>query len=236
MIAIPGATKPDHVRQNSRALTLELSDEEFAAIDRASTPTPDQIAHAAFPAARPNRALRRDTHGPPGQHCITGAWPPTKRPPHFPSFPASSSSSASLHCSSRPIRRVGSRVRRAGAGPAVPAIDVQAAIGLVPTRPSSQHHERPARSISNPRDRSRARVGRVSLGLTFGFCPMAAIVLLSVPLVGSLSRAAVLRSYLCRIMGVGIHPSLPPTGLGHRRVRELLLPAALEVPTLSCQL
>ena len=40
VIAIPGATKPDHVRQNSRALTLELSDEEFAAIDRASTPTP----------------------------------------------------------------------------------------------------------------------------------------------------------------------------------------------------
>jgi aryl-alcohol dehydrogenase-like predicted oxidoreductase len=40
VIAIPGATKPNHVRQNSRALTLELSDEEFAAIDRASTPTP----------------------------------------------------------------------------------------------------------------------------------------------------------------------------------------------------
>ncbi|MGD0945088.1 MAG: aldo/keto reductase, partial [Acidimicrobiales bacterium] len=39
MIAIPGATKPDHVRQNSRALALELSDEEFAAIDRASAPT-----------------------------------------------------------------------------------------------------------------------------------------------------------------------------------------------------
>lgn len=39
VIAIPGATKPDHVRQSSRALTLELSDEEFAAIDRASTPT-----------------------------------------------------------------------------------------------------------------------------------------------------------------------------------------------------
>ena len=40
VIAIPGATRPDHVRQNSRALTLELSDEEFAAIDQASTPTP----------------------------------------------------------------------------------------------------------------------------------------------------------------------------------------------------
>jgi aryl-alcohol dehydrogenase-like predicted oxidoreductase len=38
LIAIPGATKPDHVRQNSRALTLALSDEEFASIDRASTP------------------------------------------------------------------------------------------------------------------------------------------------------------------------------------------------------
>ena len=40
VIAIPGATKPDHVRENSRALSLELSDEEFAAIDRASTPRP----------------------------------------------------------------------------------------------------------------------------------------------------------------------------------------------------
>ena len=40
VIAIPGATKPDHVRQNSRALTLELSDEQFAAIDRASAPRP----------------------------------------------------------------------------------------------------------------------------------------------------------------------------------------------------
>jgi len=40
VISIPGATKPDHVRQNSRALTLELSDEEFAALDQASTPTP----------------------------------------------------------------------------------------------------------------------------------------------------------------------------------------------------
>jgi aryl-alcohol dehydrogenase-like predicted oxidoreductase len=39
VIAIPGATKPDHVRQNSRALTLELSNEEFAAIDKASAPT-----------------------------------------------------------------------------------------------------------------------------------------------------------------------------------------------------
>ncbi len=36
--AVPGATKPDHVRQNSRALTLELSDEALARIDRASTP------------------------------------------------------------------------------------------------------------------------------------------------------------------------------------------------------
>jgi aryl-alcohol dehydrogenase-like predicted oxidoreductase len=39
VIAIPGATTPDHVRQNSHALTLELSDEEFASIDRASAPT-----------------------------------------------------------------------------------------------------------------------------------------------------------------------------------------------------
>jgi aryl-alcohol dehydrogenase-like predicted oxidoreductase len=40
VIAIPGATSPEHVRQNSRALTLELSDEEFASIDRASAPPP----------------------------------------------------------------------------------------------------------------------------------------------------------------------------------------------------
>jgi len=40
VIAIPGATTPEHVRQNSRALTLELSDEEFASIDRASAPPP----------------------------------------------------------------------------------------------------------------------------------------------------------------------------------------------------
>jgi aryl-alcohol dehydrogenase-like predicted oxidoreductase len=38
VIAIPGATKPEHVRQNSRVLTLELSNKEFAAIDRASAP------------------------------------------------------------------------------------------------------------------------------------------------------------------------------------------------------
>jgi aryl-alcohol dehydrogenase-like predicted oxidoreductase len=39
VIAIPGATKPEHVRENSGALSLELSEEEFAAIDRASAPT-----------------------------------------------------------------------------------------------------------------------------------------------------------------------------------------------------
>jgi aryl-alcohol dehydrogenase-like predicted oxidoreductase len=40
VIPIPGATKPEHVRENSGALSLELSEEEFAAIDRASAPTP----------------------------------------------------------------------------------------------------------------------------------------------------------------------------------------------------
>jgi len=40
VIAIPGATRPEHVRENSGALSLQLSDEEFAAIDRASAPAP----------------------------------------------------------------------------------------------------------------------------------------------------------------------------------------------------
>jgi aryl-alcohol dehydrogenase-like predicted oxidoreductase len=40
VIAIPGASRPEHVRENSGALSLELSKEEFAAIDRASAPTP----------------------------------------------------------------------------------------------------------------------------------------------------------------------------------------------------
>jgi aryl-alcohol dehydrogenase-like predicted oxidoreductase len=40
VVLIPGATKPEHVRENSGALSLELSEEEFAAIDRASAPTP----------------------------------------------------------------------------------------------------------------------------------------------------------------------------------------------------
>jgi aryl-alcohol dehydrogenase-like predicted oxidoreductase len=40
VIPIPGATRPEHVRENSGALSLELSDEEFATIDRASAPTP----------------------------------------------------------------------------------------------------------------------------------------------------------------------------------------------------
>jgi aryl-alcohol dehydrogenase-like predicted oxidoreductase len=39
VIPIPGATRPEHVRENSGALSLELSDEEFAAIDRVSVPT-----------------------------------------------------------------------------------------------------------------------------------------------------------------------------------------------------
>jgi aryl-alcohol dehydrogenase-like predicted oxidoreductase len=36
VIPIPGATKPEHVRENSGACSLELSEEEFAAIDRVS--------------------------------------------------------------------------------------------------------------------------------------------------------------------------------------------------------
>ncbi len=40
VIAIPGATRPEHVRENSGALSLDLSDDEFAAIDRASAPAP----------------------------------------------------------------------------------------------------------------------------------------------------------------------------------------------------
>ena len=40
VIAIPGATRPEHVRENSGALSLELSEEEFAAIDKISAPTP----------------------------------------------------------------------------------------------------------------------------------------------------------------------------------------------------
>ena len=40
VITIPGGHEPITSRQNSLALSLELSDEEFAAIDRASTPTP----------------------------------------------------------------------------------------------------------------------------------------------------------------------------------------------------
>jgi aryl-alcohol dehydrogenase-like predicted oxidoreductase len=40
VIPIPGATRPEHVRENSGALSFELSEQEFAAIDRASAPTP----------------------------------------------------------------------------------------------------------------------------------------------------------------------------------------------------
>ncbi len=38
IIAIPGATRPEHVRENARALHLRLTEAEVAAIDRASTP------------------------------------------------------------------------------------------------------------------------------------------------------------------------------------------------------
>jgi aryl-alcohol dehydrogenase-like predicted oxidoreductase len=38
VIPIPGATRPGHVRENSGALSLELSEDEFAAIDRVSAP------------------------------------------------------------------------------------------------------------------------------------------------------------------------------------------------------
>jgi aryl-alcohol dehydrogenase-like predicted oxidoreductase len=40
VIPIPGATRAEHVRDNAGALSLKLSEEEFAAIDRASAPTP----------------------------------------------------------------------------------------------------------------------------------------------------------------------------------------------------
>jgi aryl-alcohol dehydrogenase-like predicted oxidoreductase len=40
VIPIPGATSPEHVRENSGALSLELSEEEFAAIDKVSAPAP----------------------------------------------------------------------------------------------------------------------------------------------------------------------------------------------------
>jgi aryl-alcohol dehydrogenase-like predicted oxidoreductase len=38
VIPIPGTTRPEHARENSAALSLELSEEEFTAIDRASAP------------------------------------------------------------------------------------------------------------------------------------------------------------------------------------------------------
>ena len=40
VIPIPGTTRPEHVRENSAALSLDLSDDEFAAIDRVSAPAP----------------------------------------------------------------------------------------------------------------------------------------------------------------------------------------------------
>jgi len=42
VIPIPGATRPEHVRENSGALSLELSEEELAAIDRVSAPAAAQ--------------------------------------------------------------------------------------------------------------------------------------------------------------------------------------------------
>jgi aryl-alcohol dehydrogenase-like predicted oxidoreductase len=38
VIPIPGSTSPEHVRENSAALSLELGEEEFAAIDKVSAP------------------------------------------------------------------------------------------------------------------------------------------------------------------------------------------------------
>ena len=38
VVAIPGATKPHHLKENADALAIELSDDEVAAIDRASSP------------------------------------------------------------------------------------------------------------------------------------------------------------------------------------------------------
>ncbi len=38
VIPIPGATRPEHVRENSGARSLELTDDESAAIDRVSAP------------------------------------------------------------------------------------------------------------------------------------------------------------------------------------------------------
>jgi len=43
VIPIPGATRPEHVRENSAALTLELSEEESAAIDRVSASAPARV-------------------------------------------------------------------------------------------------------------------------------------------------------------------------------------------------
>jgi aryl-alcohol dehydrogenase-like predicted oxidoreductase len=47
VIPIPGAARPGHVRENSGALSLELSEEEFAAIDRVSAPVPGADASNA---------------------------------------------------------------------------------------------------------------------------------------------------------------------------------------------
>ena len=42
VIPIPGATRPEHVRENAGALSLELSQEEVVVIDQASAPTPSR--------------------------------------------------------------------------------------------------------------------------------------------------------------------------------------------------
>jgi aryl-alcohol dehydrogenase-like predicted oxidoreductase len=47
VIPIPGAAEPGHVRENSGALSLELSEQEFAAIDRVSAPIPGADASNA---------------------------------------------------------------------------------------------------------------------------------------------------------------------------------------------
>ncbi len=38
VVALPGSTTADHARENARALSVELSADQFSAIDRASSP------------------------------------------------------------------------------------------------------------------------------------------------------------------------------------------------------
>ena len=51
IIPIPGASKPAHATQNAEALGWRLTDDEFAAIDAASAPTPSQPPNQ--PASQP---------------------------------------------------------------------------------------------------------------------------------------------------------------------------------------